>query len=114
MSNSQWIPEIMYEESDEGSSNIPFVMVPQNQEMPRLLYIFESRDTGEKEPGMDGEPVPIIEWDLHQYADMLILKNNLDVQTYDKVRNALGLEPLNSAIENGSKITKNIRNNLNQ
>jgi hypothetical protein len=80
MSN-KWIPEIMYEESEEGSSHIPFIMVPEGQTMPNLLYIFESRDTGEKEPGLDGEAVPIIEWDLHQYADMLILKNKLDIQT---------------------------------
>jgi hypothetical protein len=111
MSN-KWIPEIMYEESEEGSSHIPFIMVPEGQTMPNLLYIFESRDTGEKEPGLDGEAVPIIEWDLHQYADMLILKNKLDVQTYDKVRNALGLEPLLTAIEKGQNISKNIRNNI--
>ena len=38
----QWYPEIMYEEQDDGiSSKIPFVMVPENQQMPRLLYIFE-------------------------------------------------------------------------
>ena len=110
MSN-KWIPEIMYEESEEGSSHIPFIMVPKDQTMPSLLYIFESSDTGEKEPGFDGEPVPIIEWDLHQYADMLILKNKLDIQTYDKVRNALGLEPLLTAVEKGQNISKNIRNN---
>lgn len=110
----QWIPEIMYEDSEEGSSNIPFIMVPSDETMPKLLYIFESRDTGEKEPGFDGEPVPIIEWDLHQYADMLVLKNNLDVQTYDKVRSALGLEPLLIATEKGKNISKNIRNNVNQ
>ena len=111
---SKWIPEIMYEESEEGSSNIPFVMVPTGEDMPQLLYIFESRDTGEKEPGLDGEPVPIIEWDLHQYADMLVLKNKLDIQTYDKVRNALGLEPLLTAAEKGKNISKNIRNNISQ
>ena len=114
MSNTQWIPEIMYEESDEGSSNIPFIMVPQDQVMPVLLYVFESRDTGEKEPGMNGEPVPIIEWDLHQYADMLVLKNKLDTFTYNKVRDALGLEPLDVAVKKGENITKNIRNNLDQ
>jgi hypothetical protein len=89
-------------------------MVPQEESMPKLLYIFESRDTGEKEPGLDGDPVPIIEWDLHQYADMLVLKDKLDRQTYDKVRDALGLEPLLSAVEKGKNISKNIRNNVDQ
>lgn len=108
-----WIPEIMYEEASEGtSSSIPFVMVPKGQTMPHLLYIFESRETEELEPNMEGEPVPVFEWDLHQYADMVVLKNSLDHFTYDKVRRALGLESLDSAVEKGQKITDKIKNNL--
>jgi len=110
---SDWIPEIMYEESDEGlSSHIPFILVPQKEEMPKMIFIFESRDTGKKEPGLEGEEVPVFEWDLHQYADMDILKRNLDSETYDKVRNALGLEPLAIAAEKGSKIGSKVRQNL--
>ena len=44
MPNINWIPEIMYEETSEEeglSSNIPFIPVPNNQEMPKLIYIFE-------------------------------------------------------------------------
>ena len=84
MSNGKWIPEIMYEESDEEgvSSNIPFVMVPVNESMPNLLYIFESRDTGQTEPNLEGDEVPVYEWDLHQYADMLQLKNKLDKKVH--------------------------------
>ena len=47
MSQNDWVPEIMYEESEDGSSAIPFIMVPEGKTMPHLLYIFESRDTGE-------------------------------------------------------------------
>lgn len=111
---SNWIPEIMYEESEEGSSHIPFIMVPQGEKMPRLLFIFESRQTGEFEPGPEGEEVPVFEWDLHQYADMQILKEKLDIKTYDKVREALGLEPLSIAAEKGKKIGKKIKTNLEQ
>jgi|TARA_R110002020_G_scaffold37124_23_gene112120 hypothetical protein len=108
-----WVPEIMYEESEDGvSSNIPFVMVPENEEMPKLIYIFESRDTGEFEPGLEGEEVPVVQWDLHQYADMDILKRNLDTVTYDIVRSALSLEPLSSAVKKGEEISSNIRENL--
>jgi hypothetical protein len=108
-----WVPEIMYEESEDGvSSNIPFVMVPENEEMPKLIYIFESRDTGEFEPGLEGEEVPVVQWDLHQYADMDILKRNLDTVTYDIVRAALSLEPLSSAVKKGEEISSNIRENL--
>jgi hypothetical protein len=113
MKNTGWIPEIMYEEGDNGlSSNIPFIMVPEGQVMPKVVFIFESRETGEFEPNEEGDPVPILEMDLHQYADMQQLKEGLDAATYDKVRICLGLEPLASAIVKGKKITENVRNNL--
>ena len=109
MSN-QWIPEIVYEESDDGlSSRIPFIMVPKDEEMPKLLFLFESRDTGEFEPNNVGDPVPIVEMDLHQYADMEYMKKGLPPSIYDMVRACLGLEPLNVAAEKGSKITDSIR-----
>ena len=111
--STRWIPEIMYEDSEEGSSHIPFIMVPTNEIMPKILYIFESRDTGELEPGLEGDPVPVFEWDLHQYGDLNVLKNNLNKETYDKVRLALGLEPIDVASEKGQKITDKIKNNLN-
>ena len=109
-----WVPEIMYEESETGeSSQIPFVMVPKDEKMPEMLYVFESRETGDFEPGAEGEEVPVVQWDLHQYADMLILKENLPVTVYDMVRQALGLEPLAVASAKGQKITENVRGNLN-
>jgi hypothetical protein len=103
----------MYEETDEGlSSHIPFIMVPHGQVMPKMLFVFESRETGEYEPNQDGDPVPIFEMDLHQYADMQILKQGLDSETYDVVRKCLGLDPLEAAVEKGTKITESVRNNL--
>ena len=109
----QWIPEIMYEESDEGiSSHIPFIMVPSDQEMPQLLYVFESRDTGETEPGAEGEELPVVQWDLHQYADMAVLKEKLTLVEYDNIRFALGLQPIKNAAIEGSRITDNIRRKL--
>tara|TARA_Y100001938_G_C7869413_1_gene319515 strand:- start:74 stop:418 length:345 start_codon:yes stop_codon:yes gene_type:complete len=111
--SKHWIPEIMYEEADDGlSSNIPFILVPHNEEMPKVIFIFESRDTGEYEPNNEGEPVPIMEMDLHQYADMDMLKKGLDEATYDKVRACLGLQPLKVATKAGKKITDNVRKNL--
>ena len=39
-----WIPEIVYEEAEDGlTSNIPFISVPMQEEMPKILFIFESR-----------------------------------------------------------------------
>ncbi len=112
MNKTNWIPEILYEESDEGSSNIPFIIVPENEDMPQLLYVFESRETGEYEPGLDGEEVPVVQWDLHQYADMAILKQKLSADEYDKVRFALGLDPLLVASRKGSQITNKVRSTL--
>ena len=113
--SSTWIPEIMYEESGEQglTSHIPFIPVPENEQMPSILYVFESRETGEYEPGPEGEELPVTEMDLHQYADMNVLKDQLDGQTYDKVRCALGLEPLVEAAVKGKKITDKVRKNLN-
>ena len=107
----KWVPEIFYEEAgEEGvTSHIPFITVPPEEEMPKLIYIFESRETGEFEPGPDGEPLPITQMDLHQYADMAILKEKLDEPTYDKVRSAFGLAPLREASASGKKITEKIR-----
>jgi len=111
--NKNWIPEIMYEESEDGAtSNLPFIMVPKDEVMPKILFVFESRDTGEFEPNENGDPVPIMEMDLHQYADMLVLKSGLQPALYDEVRSVLGLQPLKTAAAAGTKITENVRKNL--
>ena len=109
---TNWVPEIMYEESQEGNSQIPFIMVPSDEEMPKLLYIFESRETGEFEPGIDGQEVPVVQWDLHQYADMAVLKEKLNEADYDNVRLALGLESVSVASQKGKQITQNVRESL--
>ena len=114
MSIKHWVPEIMYEDPNElgGASSIPFIPVPENERMPQIIYIFESRETGEFEPGASGDEVPVTEMELHQYADMAVLKSNLDPETYDKVRLCLGLEPMKTAVEKGRKITDSVRNTI--
>lgn len=112
MSNNQrgWIPEIYYEEDSDGmTSHIPFISVPPEEAMPNILFIFESRETGEQEVGPNGDPLPIFDLDLHQYACMNTLRDNLTSEIYDVVRQSLGLEPLQSAVEKGKKLTDNIR-----
>jgi hypothetical protein len=111
---SNWIPEILYEDAaDDGlTSHIPFIQVPEDETMPMLLYVFESRETGEIEPGPNGEELPVTELDLHQYADMAILKKNLDLIEYDNVRFALGLQSMSDAVVQGREITTNIRQKL--
>ena len=80
--------------------------------MPQFLFIFESRETGEFEPGMDGEDLPVSELDLHQYANMAVLKSRLNAKDFDTVRAALGLEPLAQAAAKGAQITSKVRENL--
>ena len=110
---SSWIPEICYEECDDGiTSNIPFIGVPPEEEMPKIIFIFESKETGEFEPGEDVSDLPVYEMNLHQYADMESLKAGLNSDEYDRVRNVLGLEPLKQASVKGAKITSNIRKAL--
>jgi hypothetical protein len=111
--NGNWVPEITYEEMEGGiSSKIPFIAVPLEEEMPGVIFIFESRETGEFEPGPEGEKLPIVEMDLHQYADMNFLKEGLAPELYDKVRVCLGLEPLMSAVAKGKDISDRIRENI--
>lgn len=112
--NKSWVPEIMYEDSgEEGlTSHIPFIPVPPTEQMPHFLFVFESRETGEFEPGPEGEELPVTEMDLHQYANMGVLKKKLTEEAYDTVRKALGLESLKVASEKGQQITEAVRNNL--
>jgi hypothetical protein len=107
------MPEIVYEETEDGlTSKIPFITVPGEEEMPQLLYIFESRDTGEIEPGPEGEDLPVTEITLHQYADMELLKNRLTPIEYDNVRWVLGLGSFVDATKKGQQISQNIREKL--
>jgi len=109
----RWIPEILYEESEEGlTSNIPFIQVPDDQQMPGVLFIFESRNTGEFEPGPNGEDLPVTEMELYQYCNMATLKHSLTADEYDRVRAVLGLEPMKVASVKGQQITQRVRESV--
>tara|TARA_R110001583_G_scaffold48919_14_gene153171 strand:+ start:1066 stop:1431 length:366 start_codon:yes stop_codon:yes gene_type:complete len=113
MSSEKWIPEIMYEENSDGtSSSIPFVAVPVDENMPKILYVFESRESDETEPNNEGDEVPVFQWDLHQYADMNYLKTVMSDIEYDNLRFCLGLEPLNEAVKKGIRITDDVRQTI--
>jgi hypothetical protein len=115
MSTKHWVPEIAYEEAEDGlTSHIPFISVPKDEDMPKILFLFESRETGEFEFGPEGDPLPIVEMDLHQYADMIYLKKGLPADLFDKVRVCLGLEPLSTAAQKGAKISEKVRKNVSE
>ncbi|MBT7915355.1 hypothetical protein HN588_15775 [Candidatus Bathyarchaeota archaeon] len=101
-----WLPEIMYEEDLPGqAATLPFILVPLEEEMPMFLMLWEHKDTGECEPGPDGEDLPIVQPELRQYARMDVLKDELSADAYDDVRVALGLAPLQAATKMGQRIT---------
>jgi hypothetical protein len=103
----------MYEEDVNGiSQSLPFILVPNGEVMPSFLLIWEQRDTGEIEPGPNGEEIPIVEADLRQYARMDQLKRNLSASEYDRVREALGLEPLQVATRKGKTISSKVKSNI--
>ena len=100
-----YIPEILYNESEEDSvtGNFPFIAVPKEYKMPETLFIFESRQTGEFEPDSEGNEQPISEFTMHNYVDMEVLKANLPEKYLDKVRMALGFKKLKTAIADAKK-----------
>ncbi len=110
----KWIPEITYEADDgEGQlQNLPMIHVPKEHEMPKFLLIWEARNTGTFEPGLKGQEVPVVDWELRQYAKMETLKESLSPEDYDKVRKALGLQPLLVASEQGHEISNKVRETL--
>ena len=94
--NQKWIPEIFYEESQEGlTKGLPFVSIPKEKAMPSALFICEVRDAEDDMKDLA----------VHMFANMTVLKQELDEESYNKVRSALGLEDLASATEKGQKIT---------
>jgi hypothetical protein len=85
----KWIPEIFYEEDNRGlTGGLPFVNVPEGRSMPACMFICEVRPVSEEENEIEKEVV------VHSLANMTVLKQELDQETYNKVREAIGLQPL--------------------
>ena len=85
--------------------------------MPDTLFMFASQETGEFEPDLEGNPQPIMEMELYQYANMKYLQESLTPQIYDLIRVALGLLPLEEARARGrektAEMTDTIKNSRN-
>ena len=109
-----WVPEIVYEEY-EGSGitdGLPFINIPNDKEMPGILFFLGTQETGEFEPGEEGEPQPIVEVEVYQFACMKYLEEKLSEDDYDKVRLALGLESKLSARAKGLKKSQEMANDI--
>src|SRR3990167_1661517 len=106
--NNKKQPEILYNEDEQ---NWPFIKLEKDEEMPAMLVIASLKDTGETEEE-NGNEMPVFGWEPTQYFSADFMKKKLDAETYDKIRLALGLEPLKTAQEKGAKITEKVRENL--
>ena len=116
MSNEKrmWVPEIVYEEY-EGSSitdGLPFINIPNDKEMPGVLFFLGTQETGEFEPDENGDPQPIVEVEVYQFACMKYLEDSLEPEDYDKVRIAMGLEPKLQARAKGLSTSAKMANHI--
>lgn len=110
------VPTILYEEPRPGQTQsvIPYIEVQKDAEMPKMIFIFEYKHTGETEPGTEGETLEIVDQIPHKYVDMEYLKEKLTPEVNDVVRVALGLKPLKEAIEKGNVILDNVAKKINE
>ena len=116
MSNEKrmWVPEIVYVEY-EGTGltdGLPFINIPKDKEMPGILFFLGTQETGEFEPDENGDPQPIVEVEVFQFACMKYLESELSPEDYDKVRIALGLESKMTARKKGLKTSAEMVNNI--
>lgn len=114
MTKKPKIPVILYEETPGGERQnpIPFIEVEQDDTMPPVLFVFEYRDTGETEPGDEGQDLPVVEQIPHQYIDMQFMKEKTSPELYDQLRVALGMQTLKEAQKEGQKILDKVFTNL--
>lgn len=116
MLNSKWVPNIYYEENGEGiTGGLPFIDVPYGRSMPGCLFICESKDyrdlSQETKDNLDLEHLER-EIVMHSYANMTILRQKLSPELFDEVREAIGLQPLQKAVLEGTKKTMEIQKNI--
>ena len=116
MTNSKWVPNIYYEENEEGiTGGLPFIDVPYGRSMPGCLFICESKDyrdlSQETKDNLDLEHLER-EIIMHSYANMTILRQKLSPELFDEVRIAIGLQPLQTALLEGTKKTMEIQKNI--
>jgi hypothetical protein len=111
---AMWMPSIYYEESNDGvTGGLPFINVPYGKSMPSCLFVCEAKDyrelSEETKADLDNIEKEIV---IHSYANMTVLKEKLDPDTFDIVRTSLGLQPLQQAIKEGLKKTYEIQKNV--
>jgi hypothetical protein len=107
------LPVILYEEPlpGEDPNPIPYIEVKLDVAMEPVLFISEYKETGEFEIDPEHGSVPIVDMLIHAYASLDRLKTVLDADRFDEVRIALGMKPLQVAMDEGQKILDKVSNN---
>lgn len=108
------IPELLYQSDMKGKvvNPIPYIETDASDPMPIMLLVEEVYKTGEFEPGENGDPAPVYEYEFHQFLDMRAVKAVLSDKQFDKVRKALGMETMKEAKRKGEEIIKNVEKNI--
>jgi hypothetical protein len=107
------IPIIYYEEPKPGDpvNPIPYIEIGLKEDMPKVLFISEYKETGEFDVDTGQGSMPIVDMIIHKFVDLEHLKSVLKPKQYDKVRVALGMEPLKQAQKAGKPILEQIKKN---
>jgi hypothetical protein len=111
------LPILYYEEAKPGEpvNPIPYIEIGLTEEMPRVLFIQEYKETEEKEVDtINGGTNTVVDMIMHQFVDVYYLQKALTPSQYDKVRVALGMLPLKEAKKRGKSILSNVFNNASQ
>tara|TARA_B100000212_G_C27319877_1_gene509631 strand:+ start:288 stop:569 length:282 start_codon:yes stop_codon:yes gene_type:complete len=84
-------PSIFYEESHEGlTSGFPFMEIEKDSSIPNVLFVGAVQDTNE----VNEQNEIIKEVVMQSYFNSESLKNVLDKETYNKIKQSLGLSLL--------------------
>jgi len=108
------IPELLYQSDMKGKviNPIPYIETDKTDPMPIMLIVEEVYKTDEFEPGENGEPAPVYEYEFHQFLDMRAVKAVLSEKQFDKVRVALGMEKVKDAKKKGNELLKKVNENI--
>lgn len=90
------IPILYYEEPKAGepANPIPYIEIGLKEEMPKVLFISEYKETGEFDVDTGNGSQPIVDMLIHSFVSLSQLKKVLNAKQYDRVREALGMQPL--------------------
>ena len=81
-------PSIYYEENHDGLTNgFPFMQIDRGQSSPGVLFIASVFDSEDLVEGSDTETIKDVV--VQSYYNSDFLKENLDEETYQKVRNTI-------------------------